>query len=71
MLLEQIRTGIYTGRILKGERPEALITMSECVRSSLGRGVVKTLELIGSGPVVLVHRQKVGIKYKKPTLTLH
>jgi len=31
-----------------------------------GWGVVKSLALIGSGPG-LVHAQKVGIKYKKPT----
>jgi len=30
-------------------------------------GVVKSLELIGSGPVGLVHTRKAGIKYKKPT----
>jgi len=34
------------------------MTMSECVRSSVGWGVVKSLELIGSGPVVLVRTQK-------------
>ena len=28
--------------------------------------MVKSLALIGAGPVVLVHMQKVGIKYKKP-----
>ena len=28
--------------------------------------MVKSLELIGSGPVVLLRRQKVGIKYNKP-----
>jgi hypothetical protein len=39
--------------------------ISEYVRSSPG-GVVKSLALIGAGPVVLVHTQKVGIKYKKP-----
>jgi hypothetical protein len=44
------------------------MTISECVRSNPGRGLVKSLELIGSGPVGLVHTQKVGIKYKKPTL---
>ena len=32
-------------------------------------GVVKSLERIGSGPVGLLHTQKVGIKYKKPTYT--
>src|SRR6266481_2461068 len=37
------------------------MTMSECVRSSLG--VVKSLELIGSGPVVLVSTRKFGIKW--------
>jgi hypothetical protein len=31
----------------------------ECGHSSQGWGVVKSLELIGSGPVGLVHRQKV------------
>jgi hypothetical protein len=30
------------------------MTISECVRSSSG-GLVKSLELIGSGPVVLLH----------------
>jgi hypothetical protein len=30
-------------------------------------GVVKSLALIGAGPVVLVHTHKAGIKYKKPT----
>ena len=29
-------------------------------------GVVKSLELIGSGPVGRIHAQKVGIKSKKP-----
>src|SRR3979411_2111908 len=42
------------------------MTISQWVRSSPGWGVVKSLELIGAGPVVLVHMQKVGIKYKKP-----
>jgi hypothetical protein len=32
-------------------------------------GVVKSLVLIGSGPVGLLHTQKVRIKYKKPTNT--
>ena len=30
-------------------------------------GGVKTLEIKGLGPVGLLHTQKVGIKYKKPT----
>lgn len=29
-------------------------------------GVVKSLALIGAGPVGLIRTQKVGIKYKKP-----
>ena len=29
-------------------------------------GVVKSLALIGAGPVGLVHTHRVGIKYKKP-----
>jgi hypothetical protein len=33
--------------------------------------VVKSLELIGSGPVVLLHTLKVGIEYKKPTCFGH
>jgi hypothetical protein len=36
-----------------------------CVLSS--PGVVKSLEVLGRGPVGLLHTQKVGIKYKKPT----
>jgi hypothetical protein len=43
--------------------------ISECVRSSPGWVVVKSLELIGSGPVALLHTQKFGIQYKKPTKT--
>jgi hypothetical protein len=31
-----------------------------------GMGVVKSLEHIGSGPVGLIHTQKIEIKYKKP-----
>ena len=31
-----------------------------------GWGVVKSLERLGCRPVVLIHSQKVGIKYKKP-----
>jgi hypothetical protein len=31
-------------------------------------GVVKSLALIGAGPVGLIHAHGVGIKYKKPTL---
>ena len=41
--------------------------INECGHSSQGVGVVKSLELIGSGPVGLVHTRKAGIKYKKPT----
>jgi hypothetical protein len=29
-------------------------------------GVVKSLQVIGCGPVALIHTCKVGIKYKKP-----
>ncbi len=32
-----------------------------------GWGVVKSLELIGAGPVGLIHTQDFGIEYKKPT----
>jgi hypothetical protein len=32
-----------------------------------GRGVVKSLELTGSGPVGLLHTQDLVIKFKKPT----
>ncbi len=42
------------------------MTISECVRSSPWWGVVKSLALIGAGPVGLLHAQKVGIEYKKP-----
>ena len=31
-------------------------------------GVLKTLERRSLGPVVLLHQQKIGIKYNKPTL---
>ena len=34
--------------------------------TSEAQGVVKSLELIGSGPVGLIHAHKMGIKYKKP-----
>jgi hypothetical protein len=34
-----------------------------------GWGVVKSLGLIGSGPVGLVHTQKIGIQSEKPTCT--
>jgi hypothetical protein len=44
------------------------MTMSEYVRSSPGVGVVKSLELTDSGPVVLVSTHKSGIQYKKPSL---
>jgi hypothetical protein len=43
------------------------MTMSESVRSSPWWGVVKSLGYYRRGPVVLLHTQKVGIKYKKPT----
>src|SRR5258705_1170773 len=33
----------------------------------MGWGVVKSLELIGSGPVGLLHTQKVRNEYKKPS----
>ena len=36
--------------------------------SSQGVGVVKSLKLIGSGPVGLVRTQNFGIKSEKPTL---
>jgi hypothetical protein len=36
-------------------------------RRSLGVGVVKSLELTGAGPVVLVHTQNFGIELEKPT----
>ncbi len=42
-----------------------LILTRECGHSSHGVGVVKSLELIGSGPVGLVHRQKVRFFQKK------
>ena len=45
------------------------MTISECVRSSPGWGVVKSLELIGSGPVGLVHTQKIEAQSEKPTWT--
>ena len=38
----------------------------EYVRSSPRWGVVKSLALIGAGPVGLIHAHKMGIKYKKP-----
>jgi hypothetical protein len=46
---------------------EILILTREYVRSSPRVGVVKSLELIGSGPVVLIHTQDFRIEYKKPT----
>jgi hypothetical protein len=36
------------------------------LKPQVGGGQI--LPLIGAGPVVLLHTQKVGIKYKKPTL---
>jgi hypothetical protein len=46
------------------------LSISECVRSSLrGWGVVKSLKLIGSGPVGLVHTQKIEAQSEKPTWT--
>src|SRR3981189_1963436 len=41
------------------------MTISECVRSSPGRGLVKSLELIGSGPVGLVHTQNFRLPIRK------
>src|SRR5258708_7737428 len=35
----------------------------------MGWGVVKSLELIGSGPVALVHTQKIEAQSEKPTWT--
>jgi len=35
----------------------------------MGWGVVKSLELIGSGPVGLVHTQKIEAQSEKPTWT--
>jgi hypothetical protein len=46
------------------ERRDRILTRSAYVK--LRWGVAKSLELIGAGPVVLLHTQKVGIKYKKP-----
>ncbi len=43
------------------------MTISECVRSSPWWGVLKSLVLEGAGPVGLLHSQKTGIKYKKPS----
>jgi len=37
----------------------------ECGHSSQGWGVVKSLELIGSGPVGLIHTQKFQFFQKK------
>src|SRR3981189_1194578 len=48
------------------------MTISECVRSSPGWGVVKSLELIGSGPVGLVHTQNFQFfKTKSPLVRRH
>ena len=47
------------------ERRDLILTC-EYVRSSPRWGVVKSLALIGAGPVGLIHTQKVRIKYKKP-----
>src|SRR3981189_149514 len=44
------------------------MTISECVRSSPGRGLVKSLELIGSGPVGLVHTQNFRLPIRKAHL---
>jgi hypothetical protein len=55
-----VKTLIRPGKNNKLDRvtfPEAL-TISECVRSTPGRGVVKSLELIGSRPVGLLRTQK-------------
>ena len=41
----------------------------EHVRSSPRVGVVKSLKLIGSGPVGLVHTQKIEAQSEKPTWT--
>ncbi len=44
------------------------MTISECVRSSPGWGVVKSLGYYRRGPVGLVRTQNFGIKSEKPTL---
>ena len=41
------------------------MTMSACVRSSLGWGVVKSLGGIACGPVVLIHTQKFQLQKKE------
>ena len=47
------------------------MTISECVRSSPGWGVVKSLELIGSGPVGLVRTKNFQFfKRKNPAMDL-
>jgi hypothetical protein len=43
------------------------MTISECVRSSLWWGVVKSLGYYRRGPVGLLHTQKVRNEYKKPS----
>jgi len=43
------------------------MTIGECARSSPWWGVVKSLELIGSGPVGLVHTQNFQFFLKQKT----
>src|SRR6266404_3772796 len=45
------------------------MTISECVRSSPWWGVVKSLGDLSSGPVRLVHTQKIEAQSEKPTWT--
>src|SRR5467141_2684703 len=45
------------------------MTISECVRSSPGWGVVKSLGYYRRGPVGLVHTQKLKAQSEKPTWT--
>src|SRR5258708_36750684 len=45
------------------------MTISECVRSSPGWGVVKSLGHFDHGPVGLVHTQKIEAQSEKPTWT--
>src|SRR5260370_935806 len=42
---------------------------STSAQAHQGWGVVKSPELIGAGPVGLIHTQKVGIQSEKPTWT--
>lgn len=47
------------------ERRDLILTASTSAPAR-GWGVVKSLPLIGAGPVGLIHTRKVEIKYKKP-----